>query len=228
MFIPPLITGVGIMSEISTKERILDVSERLFAEKGIKGTSLRDITGAVGVNCAAVNYHFNSKDGLIREVISRRLTPLNEKRLRLLNSIDASGDDNDTRLERVLHAWLAPTVELCVIHPDFMRLAGRILSDPNLEFHYALTSPFDHVFRHFKEALAEILPYLPEKELMWRMHFIVGAMIHTWTSHINLERLTDGVCTFSNEYDMVKRLISFSAAGLKATMSELGDEGNKL
>ncbi len=216
------------MSEISTKERILDVSEQLFAERGIKETSLRDITGAVGVNSAAVNYHFNSKDGLIREVITRRLTPLNEKRLRLLDSCESAGGDTDTRLERVLNAWLAPTVELCSMHPDFMRLAGRILSDPNLELHYALTSPFDHVFRRFKQALGRILPWLPEKDLMWRMHFVVGAMIHTWTSHVDLERLTDGVCKFSNDRNMVKRLIGFSAAGLKAPVSEFGEEGNAL
>jgi AcrR family transcriptional regulator len=218
---------VGKMSEISTKERILDASERLFAEKGIKESTLRDITGALGINCAAVNYHFNSKDRLIKEVISRRLTPLNEKRLRLLDACDTGTEDKRSLLEQVLRAWIAPTVELCMQHPDFMRLAGRILSEPNLELHYALTSPFDRVFMRFKAVLSEILPGLPEKELMWRMHFIVGAMIHTWTSHTDLERLTGGVCTLSDGHVMVKRLVSFCAEGLRAPVSELGEERNR-
>jgi AcrR family transcriptional regulator len=220
---------VGKMSEISTKERILDASEQLFAEKGIKETTLRDITGALGINCAAVNYHFSSKNRLIKEVISRRLTPLNEKRLALLDACDTGGDDKDVVLGEVLNAWMAPTVELCMHHPHFMRLAGRILSEPNLELHYALTSPFDRVFMRFESALSGILPELPEEELMWRMHFIVGAMIHTWTSHTDLGRLTGGVCILSDEDTMVKRLVSFCAEGLRAPLPEFGEEqGNKL
>jgi len=60
---------------ISTKDRILEVAERLFAEKGLDGTSMRHITEAAGVNLASVNYHFGSKDGLIAAVFQRHLVP---------------------------------------------------------------------------------------------------------------------------------------------------------
>jgi AcrR family transcriptional regulator len=45
----------------STKDRILDAVERLFAERGYAATSLRIVTAEAGVNLAAVNYHFGSK-----------------------------------------------------------------------------------------------------------------------------------------------------------------------
>jgi AcrR family transcriptional regulator len=54
-----------------TKERILDAAERLFADRGFAATSLRNITGEAGVNLAAVNYHFGSKDALIVAVFER-------------------------------------------------------------------------------------------------------------------------------------------------------------
>ena len=54
-----------------TRERILDVAERLFMERGYEATSLRMVTGAAEVNLAAVNYHFGSKEGLLREVFRR-------------------------------------------------------------------------------------------------------------------------------------------------------------
>ena len=63
------------MSQPDTKERILDAAEQLFGEHGPSDTSLRAITAAAGVNLAAVNYHFGSKEKLIEAVLSRRLEP---------------------------------------------------------------------------------------------------------------------------------------------------------
>ncbi|MCK5427639.1 MAG: helix-turn-helix transcriptional regulator, partial [Thermodesulfovibrionia bacterium] len=51
-----------------TKQRILDATEFLFARKGFRGTSLREITNRAGVNLAAVNYHFGSKKTLLEAV----------------------------------------------------------------------------------------------------------------------------------------------------------------
>ena len=58
-----------------TKERILDAAERLFAAHGFGETSMRALTAAAGVNLAAANYHFGSKDGVLRAILLRRLEP---------------------------------------------------------------------------------------------------------------------------------------------------------
>ena len=71
-----------------TRERILDAAERLFMESGYEGTSMRMITGEAGVNLAAVNYHFGSKEALLREVFRRRLNWLNTERLRALDLLE--------------------------------------------------------------------------------------------------------------------------------------------
>ena len=63
--------------QIETRTRLLDSAEQLFAERGIDATSLRAITTAAGANLASVNYHFGSKDELFREVVSRRIGPVN-------------------------------------------------------------------------------------------------------------------------------------------------------
>jgi AcrR family transcriptional regulator len=52
-----------------TRERILKAAERLFAERGYDGTSIRAIVAKARVNQAAINYHFAGKDGLYREVL---------------------------------------------------------------------------------------------------------------------------------------------------------------
>ena len=53
------------MAKRSTKDRILDASEALFARDGSSGASLRAITQRAKVNLAAVHYHFGSKDYLL-------------------------------------------------------------------------------------------------------------------------------------------------------------------
>jgi AcrR family transcriptional regulator len=52
-----------------TRDRIMKAAERLFAEKGYDGTSIRAIVAKARVNQAAINYHFGGKDGLYREVL---------------------------------------------------------------------------------------------------------------------------------------------------------------
>src|ERR1700747_695989 len=61
-----------------TRERIMKAAERLFAEKGYDGTSVRAIVAKARVNQAAINYHFGGKDGLYREVLRAAFRALTE------------------------------------------------------------------------------------------------------------------------------------------------------
>jgi AcrR family transcriptional regulator len=53
----------------ATRLRILEAAGPRFASKGFDGTSVREITDAAGVNVAAINYHFRSKDELYVEAV---------------------------------------------------------------------------------------------------------------------------------------------------------------
>jgi len=59
-----------------TRTRILDAAERLFAERGFRGTSVRAITDLAGANLAAVGYHFDSKAELLPAIIRRVTEPI--------------------------------------------------------------------------------------------------------------------------------------------------------
>ena len=64
-----------------TRERILKAAERLFAERGYDATSIRAIVAKARVNQAAINYHFDGKDGLYREVLRAAFRALTEQQL---------------------------------------------------------------------------------------------------------------------------------------------------
>jgi len=202
-----------------TKTRILDVAEGLFMEHGFEATSLRQLTSAAGVNLAAVNYHFGSKDGLVRAVFSRRLKPLNEERIRLLEACDLENGREDG-VEQVLNAFLAPLLRAVRATPEgtreFGRLMGRAFSEPNEDVRKMVSEEFAEAIRRFLDALARLLPSLSEQELLWRFHFAAGAMAHTVSCGYLLEKLSAGLCHASNGDEALEYLVSFLAAGLRA------------
>ena len=81
---------VSVMAETihATKLAILNATERLVAAHGFEATSLRAITAAARVNLASVNYHFATKDALIVAMLNRRMKPLNEARIALLDRFE--------------------------------------------------------------------------------------------------------------------------------------------
>jgi len=72
----------------STQEQIVLAAERLFAERGVDGVSLRQIGSAAGSgNNSAVQYHFGTKEQLVRAIFEFRLPRLHEHRMRLVDRL---------------------------------------------------------------------------------------------------------------------------------------------
>lgn len=93
-----------------TKEQIITVAERLFADNGFAGTTLRNVVSEAGVNLAAVNYHFGSKEELFRAVVSRFARPVVEQELSLLSELKAGAELPS--LEEILTVILKPSLEI--------------------------------------------------------------------------------------------------------------------
>src|SRR5258708_5998108 len=104
----------------STKSRILDAAERLFADFGFEAASLRSITTEANVNLAAVNYHFQSKEALLDAVVHRRVTPVNARRLQLLEQFETAASPHPVPVEQILQAFLQPLLETSAIIPKLM------------------------------------------------------------------------------------------------------------
>ena len=91
---------------IDTQTRIIEVAERLFAERGINGVSLREIGAEAGQrNTGAARYHFGSKEGLVNAVYEHRMVPVNERRVAMLRELD------DDDLRGLTEAFLYPLSE---------------------------------------------------------------------------------------------------------------------
>lgn len=195
--------------EPATKVRILDAAEKLFGLKGFAATSLRDITAEAKVNLAAVNYHFRSKDILTDAVIERRIQPVNQRRLEML---DAAGPNPS--VEQIVEAYLAPLLIL-KIHKG-IALMGRALSHPDQFFERIYKPHLAAIAERFGTALGKALPSLPAKERFWRMQFMAGSMAHLMVLSGALPRMCGSPDTPLDQAALMDRLVEFLSAGLRA------------
>lgn len=205
-----------------TKTQILDAAERLFGEHGYAATSLRAITSAAQVNLAAVNYHFRSKDELVRAVIARRVGPINTRRIALLDAAEKRAGRGAVSLEEILDAFARPLLEAVAQSGDARvqlgALLGRAYFEPG-----GMARFFEKHIREtavrFLAAFRRALPALPAADLFWRVHLMVGGMAHTLASGPLLEAISGGLCDLHDTEEAVRQMTAFYAAGLRAAAS---------
>jgi len=212
-----MVASTTLPSVDCSREKLLLSAERLFAERGFNGVSVRDITASAGVNSALVGYYFGSKLGLLSEVYLRHCTPLNRERLHMLREFSRSA--GGPTLEQVLEAFLGPALEVTPGidgQTGFTRLRAILSCENSTLLEQSIAENFDHSARLFVEALVTCLPHLTREDVIWRFHFLLGTMFHTGTHPHRTRNLSGGQCDPSDARACLAQLIPFLAAGFRA------------
>ncbi|AJD48444.1 transcriptional regulator [Isoalcanivorax pacificus W11-5] len=206
--------------QAGTVERILDTAEVLFAQKGFAETSLRAITSKAGVNLAAVNYHFGSKEALIQAVFERFLAPFCTA---LGAELDRLGDADDTPLTLdqllMLVSGIALTSQAQNPHRValFFRLCGLAYTQAQGHLRKYLREHYGAVFKRFLRLLNAAAPDVPPMELFWRVHFGLGATVFAMSGMDSLRAICKS--DFGEELsvaDVNQRLLPFIVGGIRA------------
>ena len=111
----------------------------------------------------------------------------------------------------MLEAFFAPTAEMAGRNPQFVRLMGRIHGEGLMP--RIVQKHFQAAAGRFLAALRRALPDLPQDELMWRVHFMVGAMAHALCGAPAFPGMVDPMTDFPRR---MKRLVAFLGAGFRA------------
>ncbi|WJR77269.1 TetR/AcrR family transcriptional regulator [Bradyrhizobium sp. NP1] len=209
-----------------TRQQILDVAERLFAEHGPEEVSIRAIAAAADTNLGSVNYHFGSKEKLFEEIFRRRVVPLNEQRLIRLDAAEAeAGHGRSPPLESIIEALVSPPLRLAAEAAGnaramvVMQFLSHAFSSPNetafLEKYY------EPVRSRFIGALARALPHLSLNEVIWRYNFVIGAIIYAMGGPSRMTRPPKGLqgkhkAQRVSGDQAIRELVAYAAAGFRA------------
>ncbi len=232
-----------LKANTDTRERILDAAERLFMENGYEATSMRTITGAAEVNLAAVNYHFGSKEALLREVFRRRLAWLNRERLQALDRLEQQARGAPLKPSQILEAFFGTLLRMgedeSLGGMTFLRLLGRTLTEPAEFIRTFFAGEYAQVIDRYKLALFSALPDVPKAEIVWRLHFMLGAMSYAIAGTDVLQVVTGcevgdlaGEAVADDAGDtalarrLAQRLMPFLLGGLRAPLPQFQDLPN--
>ncbi len=139
------------MPELSDRDALIDVAERLFARSGVHGVSLREVTLAAGVRSkSAVQYHFGGRDGLLRAVLARRGETLRVRRALFLEQLVVAGADTEPRA--LCRAIVEPYCEFLDDGPgalSYLVIVREVLGDPQ--------QPYEELPSMFSDPLLPVL-----------------------------------------------------------------------
>jgi AcrR family transcriptional regulator len=204
-----------------TRALILDAAERLYAERGFGDVTLRDIVAAAGVNLAAVNYHFGSKDELIAELFVTRGIATNRARLAELKAAEVAGGGR-ADVKAILRALVGPTLRGCLGPDNEQSSAAHFMIRASIEsvppIRRIKNREIDHL-RKFAAAIRRSLPDCDEADLYWGLHFALAMAHQTIRDTERLTKLSEGSCDVNDVEALIGRIVEAAAMTLTARAS---------
>lgn len=211
--------------ESGPKRKLIEIAEGLLAERGFEAVSVRDITQLAGMNVAAVNYHFGSRDALLGAVMMKAVQPLVENQLQRLDALERKAPGKVVAVEALLGAMLDPLIghaeESGLNKWKFYKLVGRIFAQHGDGSSVQVDGSIRLVMDRFMLAFQKSLPTIVSTELAWRLQFFMGAMIHMLMRGESRFRQGES----GGMEDAMANLVKFTAAGLREGMVEELEKG---
>lgn len=209
---------------LTTKERLLEAAEELFARDGFERVSVRAITARAGANVAAVNYHFGSRRGLVHAVVERHVEPGVRERLERLGELERRGGGT---VEELAEAFIRPFVVQVrrseLAERLFGKLIGRMFGEDDGEvISEAMVGRLADVMERYRRAFSRVVPGLGEDEVRWRMTLMAGAMVHAFGGVKMRQRLLGGRHGEGRSEEALARCVQFVAAGMRQGVAAEG------
>jgi len=202
----------------STRERILKAAERIYAASGFHGMSLREVTLLAGVNLAAVNYHYGSKDKLIQAIADRRLTPINVERIQRLQKLRQKHGDNPIPPAGIVASMVDPLFK-ALRHSKsnraiMVRLVAQLLIDEPHRFSHIHRAFFQGIVDAYHDELQRTFPNLSPHQLYARFFCASSMLLGLRLTHESMDWFLR-VRTESKQLDLLEaEMTAFLMGGL--------------
>jgi AcrR family transcriptional regulator len=198
----------------STKEQIVRVAERLFGERGVDGVSLRQIGAAAGNgNNSVVQYHFGSKDQLIRAIFADRMPSLHQRRKLLI----AEHRPRDVR------SWVE-----CYVRPIFeqaeqegshyLTFVAMLSRHGRRDVFERQPDEYQESLRSFRTELGALLRHIPEPLRTHRITQVMAFAVHAGAGREHALTNGEPVLPFAvHMNDLLDGLVGFLEAPVSRT-----------
>jgi len=200
-------------TKADTRQRLIEAASEIFIEQGYKAAKIRDIVQRAGANVAAVNYHFNGKEGLYAEVIRQHAAQAIED---FAHVTAEESRAPDAQLRHYVRTFLKRLLGNNV-QSRMARLIARESVEPSAAFDLVVEQFVvpQHVALH--NTVRAILGEQAGKESVRRCSMsIIGQCLYYWSARRVVRRLDPGL-----EYDeeevgrLAEHIVEFSLAGMR-------------
>jgi AcrR family transcriptional regulator len=204
----------------TVRESILATAEKMFADMGYAGTTLREIAEGSHVTQALINYYFGSKVALFEEVYLRRAVEVARERLVNLEILEqaraATGEP--TAVQDIVRAFLEPSLALRATPEgrNFLRLQSRLHTEPPHLSYKLRTEAYDRSTRGYVALLREVLPRLSAVDAYWRVTMMIGTYLYAFSDTHRMEELAGSSYDASDSAGLLEQVTRFLTAGLEA------------
>ena len=198
-----------------TRAALLECAERLFLAQGFEGVSIRQVTDAAGANVAAVNYHFNGKMNLYREVLAQRLDEITRDKLALLKGLDEQ--QPAATLELILETFIRSYFDLLLASPDSDRLLQiiyREMGPDAVASDLVATRLVMPIHQAFQEVILHACPDLDKDHASYCVSSIMGQVLHFIRGREILKALRSPDQNQTFIEDAVHHITQFSLRGI--------------
>lgn len=202
-------------AQLDGRTAIILAAEALFAEYGLHGASFRQISEAAGQrNASAIQYHFGSRERLVDAVFRNRMQRTNDRRLSMLEQLDAAGRGNDARA--LASVWVWPLAEELRPRPEgnhYLRFLATVAREKKLAIEIAPHELMTGLIRA-TERLRDLIAYLPDPVVQTRL-LAAGEQCVNGLAIFEAEGLGG-----SRQFELtIETLIDMIAASIQAPMS---------
>jgi len=199
-----------------TRERILDRAEVLFAQKGYRAVSVREITSAAECNLAAVNYHFGNKENLYLEVFRSRWVP---RAMRVRESFRKSLARQGSLSEaKVVRALAQAFVDGPLSDDERLRhsqLMTREMTQPTKAFKHVAEQVIQPFFKEVSDQLGSVLSNkVGEDQMLLNIFSIFAMVLYFNFARVAVSRLTGRKYDSAFRALLVEQITQFSLRGL--------------
>jgi AcrR family transcriptional regulator len=200
-----------------TTDELLDLAERMFADRGVENVALTQVVAASSQrNRSALHYHFGSREGVLSALLDRRLAAINARRERLLDALPAN--PSVLAIARATVAALGQTVVEEPWGRDYISILAQVRFHPQLLGARALEDENLTGVRRTRRLMCEAARPLPEDVVVERLRWFTDSVVFAIARRAH--ETPGGRKTAAAMRALIERLAAFGAAGVAAPLTQ--------